>query len=95
MISNVKGYDADAICCSDKINVHEDISIANLMLALNWDTVYIIEGKAKENKNEEEGSLSSEQISKLLAADLQRYASKNIPNLSYPIAICFDTDNVF
>lgn len=89
-----KGYDADASCCNDKINVHEDMSMKDLMHASDWGNVYNTKGKAKENENEGEGSLSSEQISELLTADLQKYASKNVPNLSYPINICFDTDDV-
>lgn len=45
--------------------------------------------------NEEEGSQSIEQILELLAVDFQRYASKNVPNLSHPTSTCLDTDDVF
>lgn len=44
-----KGNDVDASYCNDKINVHEDMSTADLMHASDWDNVYKIEDEAKEN----------------------------------------------
>lgn len=60
----------------------------------DWDNVYSSEDEAKENENEKGGLLGSEQISELLVADFQRHGFKNVPNLSYPFSICFDTDDV-
>lgn len=71
-----------------------DVSQETSILVPNEQDIYNSKEEVKANENEVQSSLSSEEISKLLAADFQRYAPNVDPTLQCPIDICFDSEDM-